>query len=180
MKRLCRPCPGKMPTMISGRPYFALGFSAAKMRCVASGSSRPMPSRGAGQGGSNRLTAFLGLCGPCLPARSCAATCGMHLHGEVEQRPCAGSSPACSLRITASRFRSIPPANEPSLPEVIDRALDRVIGLARRRCRRSSSSKTGERLITFMDLDFTSQVMVATPLSPSLVSVKFSHFSCSP
>ncbi len=37
--RVVPPAPGKMPTMISGRPILAFGLSAAKMRWQASGIS---------------------------------------------------------------------------------------------------------------------------------------------
>ena len=38
------PAPGKIPTLISGNPIFALLLFAAKMRWVQSGISKPIPS----------------------------------------------------------------------------------------------------------------------------------------
>ncbi len=74
--RVVPPAPGKMPTMISGRPILALGLSAAKMRWQASGISKPDAQRGAGQGGGDRLAALQGLGVHARRVRSCAGCRG--------------------------------------------------------------------------------------------------------
>ena len=59
VKRVVPPAPGKMPTMISGRPILAFGLSAAMMRWQASGSSNPMPSAVPGRAATIGLPPFL-------------------------------------------------------------------------------------------------------------------------
>ena len=164
-RRVVPPAPGKIPTMISGRPIRALGLSATKMRCVASGSSSPMPAAVPGRAEAIGLPPLLVLAS--MPARSILRSRAC-IFIVPSNSPCAGSSPASS-RILASRFRSIPPAKDPSLPEVITAPLmassDRTVSMM------LSSSDRPSIDMTFMDFPGTSQVMMATP-SASVFMVK--------
>src|SRR6056297_2786992 len=157
--RVVPPAPGKMPTMISGRPILALGLSAAKIRWQASGISRPMPSAVPGRAAAIGLPPlFLS----SIPPRSILRRMEcMFISPSI--RPCSGLSPAISF-ILAITFRSIPPAKEPSFPLVI------TIPLTASSASASSTrpSRTGHASIdiTFIDLPGTSQVMTATPSAP--------------
>ncbi len=79
------------------------------------------------------------------------------------KRPRAGSSPASSF-MRAKTLRSMPAAKL-SLADVITIPL--TASSASARSTSSSSSPSPSRLITFMDLSLTSQVMTATPPSMS-------------
>mmetsp|Transcript_28960 Transcript_28960/g.55424 ORF Transcript_28960/g.55424 Transcript_28960/m.55424 type:complete len:253 (+) Transcript_28960:1737-2495(+) len=162
MKRVVPPMPGKIPTMISGRPILAFGLSAAKMRWVASGNSRPMPSAVPGRAEAIGLPPLLVL--GSMPARSILRR-NLWPIMVKSNSACAGSSPA-SARIEPSTFRSIPPAKV-SLPDVITAPL--ISSLPSTSSMQASKSPKASRLSTFIDLDFTSQVMMATPLSPTFI-----------
>ncbi len=151
--------------MISGRPILAFGLSAAKMRCVASGSSRPMPTAVPGRTDAIGLPPLLVLAS--MPARSIlrnrAWICMM-----PAKRPTAGSAPASAF-ILARTFKSIPPANVPSLPEVMMMPFTASSSSASSIC--ASRSIKPCSLITFIDLPMASHVIVAMA-SPSLIIVK--------
>src|SRR6056297_2168414 len=157
--RVVPPAPGKMPTMISGRPIFALGLSAAKIRWQASGISSPMPSAVPGRAAAIGLPPlFLS----SMPPRSILRRMAC-MPITPSKSPLAGSSPASS-RILAMMLRSMPPAKDPSLPEV------RITPLTVSSASASSISVSRSRkpcwFITFIDLPGTSQVMIATPSAP--------------
>src|SRR6056297_1683821 len=78
-------------------------------------------------------------------------------------KPCAGLSPAISF-ILAMTLRSMPPANDPSLPEVITMPL--TASSAKASSTRPSRTGQASIDITFIDLPGTSQVMTATPSAP--------------
>mmetsp|Transcript_18489 Transcript_18489/g.30183 ORF Transcript_18489/g.30183 Transcript_18489/m.30183 type:complete len:231 (+) Transcript_18489:3070-3762(+) len=164
VRRVVPPAPGKMPTRISGRPRRALGLLATKVRCVARGSSRPMPTAVPGMAEAIGLPPFWVL--GSMPASSILRSRPC-IFMVPSKRPLAASSPALSF-ILASRFRSIPPAKV-SLPEVITMPL--TASSPKASSTRSFSSSSPSKDMTFMDLSATSQVMVATP-SASLVMVK--------
>ena len=163
-RRVVPPAPGKMPTMISGRPILALGLLAAKMRCVARGSSNPMPAAVPGRAAAMGLPPLLVLAS--MPARSILRSrpCICIV---PSNRPLAGSSPALSF-ILASRFRSIPPAKV-SLPEVITIPL--TASSANASSTRSFNWPSPSIDMTFIVLSATSHVMIATP-SASFFMVK--------
>ncbi len=108
--RVVPPAPGKMPTMISGRPILAFGLSAAMMRWHDSGSSSPMPRAVPGSAATMGLPPFFRL---GVHARKLdLAQDLVHLHDAIEN----GLRPAA--RICAMTFRSMPPG-EILFPEVM-------------------------------------------------------------
>ena len=164
-KRVVPPAPGKMPTMISGRPTFALGLSAQKMRCVASGSSSPIPTAVPGRTEATGLPPLLVF--GSMPARSILRS-SVWMLMMPSNRPVAGFSPA-SIFILASTFKSIPPAKLSALPEVMMMPFTASSASASSKC--ASKSMKPCWFITFMDLPTASHVIVAMP-SASLIIVK--------
>ena len=155
-RRVVPPAPGKMPTLISGRPICARGLSAAKMRWHDNGSSRPMPIAVPGRAAAIGLPPFCVL--RSMPASSIflSSACIAMM---PSNRPCAGLSPALS-RMSASTFRSMPPAKS-ALPEVMTTPLTAASASAL--STQASNSRRPSKDMTFMDFPGTSQVMVATP-----------------
>ena len=66
--RVVPPAPGKIPTLISGRPIFALELFAAIIWWQASGISKPIPSAVPGRTATKGLPPFFDL--KSIPASS--------------------------------------------------------------------------------------------------------------
>ena len=96
--------------------------------------------------------------------------------GSPSNRPLAGSSPAMSF-ILEMTLRSMPPAKEPSLPEVMTMPLT-ASSLSASSISPSSIGQAS-MFITFMDLPGVSQVMTATPSAPfSIVKSVICYLPC--
>jgi hypothetical protein len=121
---------------------------------------QPDPEGGAGQGRDDGLGAFQGL--GVHPRAFDLAEHLVHLHDAVEDR-------LGSARAHLGDDVQVHPAGEVLLAAGDDDALDACIRqrLSTRSLRRANASVD----ITFIDLDFTSQVIVATP-SASVVMMK--------
>jgi len=162
--RVVPPAPGKMPTMISGRPIFALGLLAAKMRCVANGISKPIPRAVPGSTETIGLPPLLVFAS--IPARSILRRMWC-ICMTPSNMPCAGLSPD-ALRRSAKTFKSIPAAKS-FLPDVMMAPL--MASSAITVSMNPSKVRSASQFNTFMDLSAQSHVITAMP-SASVVIVK--------
>ena len=100
------PAPGKIPTLISGKPIFALSLFAAKIRWVQSGISKPIPRAVPGRTVTIGLPPLLVL--GSIPARSILRIIEC-ICIKPSNKPLAGLSPFNFFK-SAKTLRSIPAA----------------------------------------------------------------------